>query len=388
MPRRARILTQQQPTMPIRVCQLITELGPAGAERCVFELSRRLDRRAFEVHVVALRGGEVAGWLARHDVAVHIAGLRGKWDAWRLARAWAMVRATRPDVVHTHLFHADLAGRIGAWMTGRVPLVHTVHIDERRFRPWQFAFQRLAAARCDRVVCVSESVRRAHARRAGLPQSAYEVIPNGIDVEAYARNDTARGVLREQWGVPAEAVLVAMVGRLDYQKGVSTFLDALAHLAGRGVIVEAVIAGDGPRRPLVESYLRTGEGGRRCRHLGFVRDVPSVLSAADVLAMPSRWEGFGLAAAEAMAAGLPVVGTDVSGLRDVIVDGQTGVLVAPDDAPGLAGALERLARDAGLRERMGQAGRRRATERFHIRDNVRRHENLYLELVAKRQCFR
>jgi glycosyltransferase involved in cell wall biosynthesis len=365
----------------LRVCHLITELGPAGAERCVYELARRLDRGRFDVQVAALRGGAVADWLAEAHVPVTVLGLRGRWDAGKLPALVELLRG-RVDLLHTHLFHADLVGRLAAAWAGVPHLVHTVHTAEGRFRPWQFAAARLLAGACDRIVCVSQSTRDFHAQRSGLPLGRYTVIPNGIDAEAFAHDEQARRRLRQQWGLSGEQVLLAYVGRLDYEKGTNVLLSAASHLAARGSPIHLVIAGEGPQRQQVENFIAHGEGGQLCRYLGHVQDVRAVLSAADALVMPSRWEGFGLAAAEAMACGLAVIASDVPGLRELVTDGQTGLLVEPDDAVALAEAIEHLSADAAARETMGQTGRRRVVQDYPLTAMIEAHERLYLEVAA------
>jgi glycosyltransferase involved in cell wall biosynthesis len=365
----------------LRLCHLITELGPAGAERCVYELARRLDRGRFDVQVAALRGGAVADWLVEAGVPVTVLGLRGRWDAGKLLRLVELLRG-RVDLLHTHLFHADLAGRLAASLAGVPHLVHTVHTAEGRFRPWQFAAARLLAGRCDRIICVSRSVRDFHARRSGLPLGRYTVIPNGIDAKALARDKRARRRLREQWGLSNDQVLLAYVGRLDYEKGTDVLLSAASHLAARGNPIHLVIAGNGPQQRQVENFIAHGEGGRYCHYLGHVQDVRSVLSAADALVMPSRWEGFGLAAAEAMACGLAVIATDVPGLRDLVTDGQTGLLVESGTAVALAEAIENLSTNAAAREAMGRAGRRHVVQKYPLSAMIEAHKRLYLEVAA------
>jgi glycosyltransferase involved in cell wall biosynthesis len=365
----------------LRICHLITELGPAGAERCVYELARRLDRNCFDVQVAALRGGAVADWLAAAGVPVAVLDIRGRWDAGKLLHLVDLLRG-RVDLLHTHLFHADLVGRLAASLAGVPHLVHTVHTAEGRFRPWQFAAARLLADRCDRIICVSPSARDFHARRAGLPPSRYTVIPNGVDAEAFARDAQARRRLRQQWELADEQVLLAYVGRLDYEKGIDVLLATASHLAARGQAVHLVIAGDGPKRRHVENFIAHGEGGRQCRWLGHVQDVRGVLSASDGLVMPSRWEGFGLAAAEAMACSLPVIASDVPGLRDLVTPGRTGVLVERNDAVALAEAIEDLVGDAARRQAMGQAGRARIAKDFPLSAMIEAHEQLYLQVAA------
>ena len=366
----------------IRVCQLITDLVPAGAERCVYELVRRLDGDRFDVQVAALRGGQVADRLTAVGVKVTVLGVRGKWDVGKLWRLAGLLRHERIDLLHTHLFHADLAGRPAARSASVPHVIHTVHVAEMRFRPWQFAMARFFADWCDRIVCVSDSARRRHARKSGLPAWRYTVIPNGIDAEAYARDEKVGEALRREWGLGEREVLLAFVGRLDYQKGVDTLLGAMSHLAACGHPRKIVIAGDGPMRSMVDNWARHGEGGRACRLLGFVDNVRDVLSAADVFVMPSRWEGLPLAGAEAMAAGLAVIATGVSGLCDIIADERTGVLVEPNNVVALAGAIERLSADGDLRARLGAAGRESARRLYRIDANIAAHEALYEEVAG------
>ncbi len=366
----------------IKICQLITELRPAGAERCVYELARRLDRDRFDVHVMALRGGRVADWLDQEGIPVTVLNVRGRWDLSRLYSLVGHLRAGQFDLLHTHLFHGDLIGRAGARLVGIPHLVHTVHVAEGRFRPWQFAHARLGANYYDRIVCVSESVKAYHAKRAGLPDRLYTTILNGIDVEHFKRNEKTRKQLREEWGLAGDQVLLAFVGRLDRQKGIDTLLAAVSHLGARGEQAHLVVAGDGAKRNLVENFIRYGEGGAGTKWLGFVEDIPGLLSAADVLVMPSRWEGFGLAAAEAMAAAVPVIATNVPGLREVVVDDQTGIVVEPDNGQALAGAIEKLSADADLRFRLGRAGLERVRSLFPIDKNISAHEELYQQVAG------
>ena len=363
----------------LRICQLITELRPGGAERCVYELATRLDRTRFDVRVAALRGGEVADRLREAGVLVWALDLRGKWDLGRLAVLPRLLRGERIDLLHTHLFHADLAGRVAAHVARTPHLIHTVHVAEGRFRPWQFAWARLAAPLCERIVCVSGAVRDRHARASGLPEWRYRVIPNGVDTSARARDPEARARLRGEWGLGADEVVAAFVGRLDRQNGVDVLLAAMDRLAD-GAGVRWVLAGDGPGREAVQRHVAASGG--RAQWLGFRRDVAAVLSAADVFVAPSRWEGLPLATAEAMAAGLPVVAARAPGLEEVVLDGRTGLLVPREDPQALADAIGRLAAAPALRSRLGAAGRDRARCRYDIATNIAAHEALYEEAAA------
>jgi len=368
----------------LRVCQLITELRAGGAERCVHELATRLDRGRFDVMVAALRGGRIADDLTRIGVKVTVLGMRRKWDLWRLPALVRLLARERIDLLHTHLFHADLAGRPAARMAAVPHLVHTVHTAEGRFRPWRFAFARAAAGCCDRIVCVSRAVRDFHARRSGLPRGGYTVIPNGVDAGAFARDEAARDRLRGQWGIAGDEVLFAFVGKLRHEKGLDVLLAAMDLLAARGGGIRLVVAGDGPGQAAAQRFLDDRDAGRATKMLGFTRDVAGVLSAADAMVVPSRWEGFGLSAVEAMACGLPVIASGVGGLRELVADGRTGLLVPPEDPQSLADAIERLAGDQALRTRLGAAGREVATRQYTIAANIEAHENLYTDIAAPR----
>jgi glycosyltransferase involved in cell wall biosynthesis len=308
--------------------------------------------------------------------------MRGKWDLLKIHALAGIFRRERFDLVHTHLFHADVAGRLAAIHAAVPHVVHSVHVAEGRFRPWQFFWARMMADVCDRIVAVSYAVRDFHSSRCGLPADRYTVIPNGIDASAYRHDPAKRHALRRRLGLTPSDILVAFVGRLDHQKGIDVLLSAASHLGARGKPIHLVIAGDGPQRSLVENFIAHGEGGRFCRWLGFYQDVQGVLSAADLFALPSRWEGFGLAAAEAMAAGLPVIATSVPGLQEVLDFGRAGAMIPSEDVITLTEAIERLSAEPAIRRSLGEVGRRRVVENYSIESNIAAHERLYEEIAG------
>ncbi len=367
---------------PVRICQLLRDLAPTGPQRCACELARRLDRSRFDVRVVAIRGGALGDRLQRDGIPVTVLGTRRTWALFKMPMLTEFLRSERINLVHSHLFRADLVGRPAARLAAVPHVVHTAHTGEGRFRPWQFAYARFLGGYCDRIICLSESALEYHKTHTGLPSHAYTVIPNGVDAAAFAGDDERRRELRSQWKINPDQMVAAYVGRLAADKGIDILLAAISHLGARGNPVDVVIAGDGKKRHLVENFIAHGEGGDHCRLLGFVDDVPALLSAVDMLVMPSRWEGWPLAVGEAMAASLPVIGTDVPGVRDLVVDGQTGVLIECGKVVALSDAIMRLAGDAQLRAQLGRAGRKRIREEFPIEATVAAHEKLYEEVVG------
>jgi len=368
----------------IRVCQMITELRPAGAERVVFELATRLDPAQFEVCVAALNGGAVADMLRAAGVNVFVLDVRGKWDVGKLATLKHWLHDQRIDILHTHMFHADLAGRLAANRAGIRHIAHTVHVAEGRWKPWRYIYARLCMRRGP-IVCVSQGVADHHILHTGIAANRHVVIHNGIDVAAYARDDAKGQQLRHQWEIAGDEVVAVWAGRLNRQKGLDVLLAAVPLLAARlgNRRLRLVIGGQGPWQGMLEEFIRRQGPSApvRVQYMGFVQDAAGLYSAGDLLVMPSRWEGFGLSAAEAMAAGLPVVATDIKGLREVVVADETGLLIPPENPAALALAIAKLATDPTLRDRMGQAGMQRVHEHFTVQHMVRAHEELYRGLM-------
>ncbi|MDP6634293.1 MAG: glycosyltransferase [Phycisphaerae bacterium] len=367
----------------IRICQIVSDLKPTGPGRRVCEISARLDRRRFDVSIIALQGGALAELPELADTPVKIVNASGVFGLMRLSRLSGLIRARRADLVHTHGFRADLAGRPAARLAAVPNLVHTVHDAKGRFKPWQFAYARFLGGYCDRIICVSPSVKEYHGGRSGLPLEKYNVIPSGIDVEAFTPDSGARKRLRKQWGVDDSQPVVGYVGRIDRGKGIETLLSAFSHLAARGNAMDVVIAGEGSGRRIVENFIRHGEGGSRCRLLGYVDDVRSVLSAIDIFTTANNSEGHPLSPTEAMAAGLPVVATKAPGLRDIVIDGITGLLAAPRDVFGLAERIERLGCDPELCKQLGAYGRRRVMAQYPVSAMIDAIETLYSDVAAE-----
>jgi glycosyltransferase involved in cell wall biosynthesis len=304
------------------------------AGRFVADAVERLRERGVEVEVLApgsgfrdfglAYGGGMAANLRRRPWAAPLL-LGSMWLALRRA-------ARRADLVHAHWLLTAAVARL----SGK-PFVVTLHgsgsagsfsdVELARRRPGVVrALLRPAAA----VICVSETVAEA-VRAAGVDSV---VIPNGVRIPG-------------EVGPPAEPPEVLYVGRLSPEKNVDTLVEALA---GENLVV----AGDGPLRELVPGALGAVPHA----------EVERLLERASVVVAPCEREGFGLAAAEAMAFGRPVVAAAGGALLELVADGETGLLVPPRDAPALRAAVERLLADGGMRERLGRAARERARERF------------------------
>lgn len=274
-----------------------------------------------------------------------------------------LIRGERPDILHTHLPRADIAGIIAR---GRMPIpwVVTVHGTYGTAGPWRLLNPVLAGLwrRADAVLATSGAVRAWLVQACGLPPDTARVVHNGIEVEAFA---AASRDLRSEWGLGARPV-IGTVGRIEPGKGHDLLIRGMPRVLREFPNAVLLIAGVGPARygrPLANLIQSLGLRDH-VRLVGFQEDVVSFLHAVDVFAFGSRSEGFGLAVAEAMAAGKPVVAARIPPLDEVVEDGKTGLLVAPESPDSFGQAIMTLLCDRSTADQMGRAGRSRVAERF------------------------
>ena len=349
----------------MRVVHVHRMRGIGGSERHLLTLLPALAERGIEPVFVGLDdpAWDAADFYGALRVpALRIAAPRDV-DPLLLAR---LLRSLRADVVHTHLVHADAYGGVAARLRG-AQLVSTKHNDDP-FRTGAFRFVERGLARlADRIVTITDSLRRFTVEQVGIPAAKVETIHYGMDE------------LPEPWGentpddVPAGARVLLAIARLTPQKGVDVAVRALAALPDD---VALVVLGEGPERARLESLARELGVGRRLFLPGRVPDVTAWLRRAVVLVHPVRWEGFGLGVLEAMLAGLPVVATRVSSLPELVAEGETGLLVQPDDPAALALGIARALEQPQL----GEAGRERAHREFSVDRMARKTLDLYERL--------
>jgi len=359
----------------IRVLHLVTDLGQGGAQSVLVRMLAAQDRSLVAPEVAWLkpvaRPGLV-GQLEERGIPCHPMGMTCGNAPSALLGLARLLRRRRPQVLQCWLYHADLVGSLLGRLCG-VPVVLGSRRNTELGGPWRERLHRWTAPLFDRVVALSHQVAQVERVRAGLPASRVVVIYNGIEAGPF-----------QDLPLPSGAPRLGILARLHRNKALDVALQAMPRILAVWPQTRLEIFGEGPERGRLER-LRAELGLSECVSLpGMVEDVPGVLAGLDLVLLPSRIEGMGNALMEAMAAGRPVVATRVGGVPELVVHGQTGLLVEPDDAQGLARAVLALLADRDLRVEMGQAGRRRVLRDFTPRAMAGAMERLYLEVLAEK----
>ncbi len=290
------------------------------------------------------------------------------------------MQADSPQIVQSFLFHANVVAPWAARRAGVPHVVTGIRVAERRKR-WHLRLARWADGWVDRHVCVSESVRAFSAGAGGLPNDKLLVIPNGVDLKRFA---TARSAPPSDLGIPSGRRLLAFVGRLDRQKGLDWLLRLLPRMLDGLPDYDLLVVGAGPRRvALAELAAQVGLVDR-VRFVGYRGDIPKILAASELLLLPSRWEGMPNVVLEAMAAGKPVVATEVEGVVEALGPAGSRQIVRPDHGEAFAAKVRVILQDAALAAELGQANRARVEEHFSITAMVESYERLYESLASGR----
>jgi len=377
----------------IKVMHVITTLGPAGAETMLSRVATGMDGARFENEIVSLTGIlDLAERMRTIGVRVRTLGMNTSLPnpllVMRLAQ-W--IRESKPDVIHTWMYHANLVGALAAYLAGDVPVVWGIHhsaldprIDKRRTmlvnRACAFLSRRLPAW----IVCCSETSLRLH-KKLGYAAELLEVIPNGFDLDQAKPDPAAPVSLREELGVPGDAVLIGIAARFHPHKDHRNFVQAAALLHKQLPEVHFVLCGSGitwENRHLAEWIQHAGISDR-CHLLGVRQDMPRLFAGMDIATNASCSEAFPMAVGEAMACGTPCVVTDVGDSAWIV--SKTGIVVPPGDPHALATGWRKLI-EAGfaVRHRLGIAARHRVQQHFALPAIVERYQAVYARLATER----
>jgi glycosyltransferase involved in cell wall biosynthesis len=384
----------------ILVTELMASGAGGGAQVHVQNLVERLDPARFDVEVVSLGDGPAVRRIRTTGAPVHVVDQAE--DAAALDAVVRLLEARPPDVLHEHMFRADVIGtraalRLADRGAPRPYVVSTVHSSRIRSVDDQALLRRLTP-QMDRIIAVSRAI-VAKLIAEGRTPAPVELIYNGVDLQRYEFTE-ACCTLPEEYGFPEGTPLVGVVARLEPEKGHATLIDAWPLVLRDVPEARLLIIGEGSQRQTLEAQAnsldllgeecsaehcvgtRGARPGAKILFTGLRDDVPAVTAALDVAVLPSYREAQGLAILEAMALRRPVVATQVGGVPEMIEDGRSGLLVPPRDAPALAAAIVRLLTDHPLADMLARAGHDFVHANFSVEHMVRAVAKIYEEGAA------
>jgi sugar transferase (PEP-CTERM/EpsH1 system associated) len=374
---------------PLRILHVINRLDMGGTEYGILKVIEGLGEGTFEHRICTGRGHNAE--LAREsglDGKLFAAGRPNRRFQLLVSRFARIMRQYRPHIVHSRNW-GSIEAVFAARLAGVPVVVHSEHgyeLDILEGLPLRRRLVRQAAyALSDAIMTVTTELRKYHARQVWYYKDRIRVLHNGVDTGRFAPRPAIQAELRQKFGIPASSLVLGSVGRLVAIKDHLTLLKAARTLADRGIDLCVLVAGDGPELSRLQSEAGASPSlSGRVRFLGAVRNVSEVLNALDVFVQSSLSEGMSNTLLEAMSTGLPVVATRVGGNLELVEDGCSGFLVAPESVAELSSLLERLAKDPVVRRNAGTMARQRILELFSLEQMIAGYRNLYLELAAQR----
>jgi glycosyltransferase involved in cell wall biosynthesis len=363
----------------INLLHLITELEPGGAENLLLNICRGFDKKKFNILVAYIYGsGTLAGQFRRTGVRVVDLSRRGRMDLLLLFKLAFLIRKERIRILHTHLVHASIAGRIAAKLAGIRNIITTRHYGyyhkEKSLVSW---IERKTAAFNSEFIAISNAVKEYMVKREKYKPEIITVVYNAVDLTLFDPGDSE---ILPHW---SDDFLIGTAGRLHPSKGYDTLLESMSQVVERFPQTTLMIAGNGALKDHLENLCSRLSISDKIVFLGRITpaEIGSLLRRINLFVLASNWEGFGLAVAEAMASGKPVLVTDVGGLRELVDDGATGLLVPPGEPTLLAQKIMYMIENKKHAQRMGLSAREKIARNFSLEAMVNKLNEFYESLL-------
>ena len=368
--------------MKINVLIIVTEATGGGVERLIYDQMHYYDREKFHLHVITLRKGYLDTDFSCTPAQYRCLNAQRKICFKAIRSLVLYIKKHRIDIVHTHLYLPDIYGFILKTLIPNIKLFTTKHnTNQFRKNPFWGLLDNLLSVPATRIIAVSESVKKFISKYEHIPLKRIKVIYHGVDIKRFrsAKNTTS---IRRSIGVPKNAFVIGIVGRITEQKGHKYLFDAVAKLREKISNIRLLVVGVGELEHELAEYRSKLGLQESIIFMGYRKDVPRLYSALDVLCLPSIYEGLGLVLVEAMLCNIITVATNVDGITEIIKDGINGFLVPPADSTSLARLLDKIFKGEYNRRMLVEA--RKTAMRFDYRKNLRVIEKEYVT-VCKRQ---
>jgi glycosyltransferase involved in cell wall biosynthesis len=360
----------------IKLTHIICSFGYGGAERLLIDLIENTDRKKYEISVLGVvSGGPLVKNLELLGVKVLIVGKKTKIGLLTIFKIYQYLKKEKPQIVHTHLFAGDTWGRISAILAG-VPVIvsteHSTNFDENIIKR---LVKKNLSYFTDEIIAISETVKSHSQKYDWIKPKKIKVIYNGIDLEKFSLIDSRPG-----WD--ENEVKIGFVGRIEESKGTEYLIKAFSEINKSSLKLEIKlkIIGDGSQRKNLEAMSERLGLKKRVEFLGTKDNQKEIYQEMDILAIPSLWEGLSITALEAMAAGVPIIASNVGGLREIVKNKKTGLLVEPRNPEALAEKIIWAAENYNLMRQMAEEAKKEV-ENFDIESKAKEYEKVYERLL-------
>jgi glycosyltransferase involved in cell wall biosynthesis len=373
-----------EPERRKKVLHIVEDLNMGGLERVIQTIAMGLDPAKYDVQVWCLaRGGTIAEQLIRHGAAVRILGLTSYYNPARIRDLARLLDRERFDVVHAHGYFAGTFARLAVLLIPRTAVIRHIHTTEISFKPRNRKIESLLALMSDRVICVSRAVGDFAVEALNVPPGKIRIVHNAAfaDPAGCAAEDVESW--RVRLGLNGRHFVVVSIASLTINKGHEVLIRAMRQIVESHPNARCLIIGEGNEKSYLESLVGSLDLRGRVSLLGVQPDVAPLLRLADVLALASTHrEGLSVALLEGAAAGIPLVGSNLGGIPEIIRHGENGFLFRPGDAVALAGAIGNIIEDPALRERMCRRSRDIGEKEFSLQKFISAIRGIYEELAG------
>lgn len=382
----------------VRILHVITRLEKGGAPAVLLGLLCHSDNKRFEHHIATgitqepekdmIPYAEDMGFRV-FVIPTLVREVRPFLDVNALLNLFVLIRKGRYDIVHCHTSKGGFVGRLAARLANVKVIIYSPHGDifggyfskiKTCFFVW---LERFAARFTDKIITLTKSGIDPYLKARIGKKSQFDYIYNGVDIAALEKRNVSRKQKRQQLAVGDDCPLVVTAGRLVPVKGYKYLIEALPLIVREAPNIQVIFIGDGELREELLNKAKALKLENNALFLGMRNDVPEIISCSDLFVLPSINEGFGIVLLEAMAMRRPIVATNVGGIPEVVLDGETGILVPPKDPVQLSDAILKLLKDTSLARRMGEYGYQRLKSCFDIKEIVLKTERLYEGLLEK-----
>ena len=370
---------------PVKILRVIPSLEMGGVERTLTSILPRLDKKKYKVYLCCLfKRDKLADTMESLNIPIIKFKMRARLDfdgkyIIGILRLAYLMKKMQIDIVHTHLYRANIAGRIAAKLAGVPVIIANEHnIDSWKKFP-QKLNDRVLAGITNKIIVVSNAVKNFYINKIGIPEDKITTIYNGVDIPKF-QTHVDINKKKKEFGIKSSEKVITIIGRLHQQKGHCYFLKAAQIIVKKKPNVKFLIVGDGPLGSQLRDMSNDLKISKNVIFAGLRNDIPQILAMSDISVLTSLREGFSITVLESMAAGKPVIATNVGGNSEIIEHGKTGFIIQPKSPEDMALYSLNLINNQELAKRMGQEAEKRVLN-FSIDRMVEKTEDLYKGLL-------